>query len=73
MQAKFITQVQHNPVQPVSVVRESDDVLVIEGVRFSGNFFRAFAEEQERRRWIGQLIRTVHDAVEFFHEEKESA
>jgi uncharacterized protein YhbP (UPF0306 family) len=73
MQTKFIQQVQHNPIQPISVVRENDDVLVIEGVRFSGNFFRLFSEEQERRRWKAPLVRTVHDAVQFFREELESA
>lgn len=38
--SQFIKPLPHVSVEPVSVVREHPDVLVIEGVRYAGDFFR---------------------------------
>lgn len=40
MENQYIRQVAHQP-NPVSIEREEGDVIVIEGVRYSGDYFRA--------------------------------
>jgi len=63
----FIQEIQHLGVKPVSVEREAEDMLVINGIRFTGDFFREFAEEQELRGTKAPIIRTVRDVVLYFH------
>jgi hypothetical protein len=36
----FIQEVEHVAVEPVRIEREHNDVIVIEGVRYGGDFFR---------------------------------
>lgn len=39
-----MTEVTHSFKKPVSVMREENDVLVIEGVRFDGDYFRSLSD-----------------------------
>lgn len=64
MDNKHFKQIQHNPIEPVSVMREGDDAIVVQGVKFTGDFFRAFAAEKEKR-GKAPIIRTLHDAFDF--------
>lgn len=79
MNKKFITPVQHNPVQPVSVERIHPDRLAINGVHYDGDYFRAFANPETdvlyavRRDEDGcvrlTVIPTIEEAARFFEEQ----
>jgi hypothetical protein len=43
MSEKFIKKIPHNPIEPVRVERDGTDSLIVEGVRFDGDFFRTLA------------------------------
>lgn len=75
MNSQFIKEVEHMP-DPVSIEREEHDVIVIEGVRYSGDLFRTLAlpsnevlyairRNEEGVVWVTQ-IRDVPGALEFF-------
>ena len=78
MNQRFIKQLPHISKEPVSVVREHPDRLVIDGVRYDGDYFRTFAHPETdvlyavRRDEDGVVCLTVIDclekAVEFFNE-----
>lgn len=38
----FIEEIEHYPVKPVTIEREAFDMVIIEGVRYSGEYFRQF-------------------------------
>lgn len=75
MTNQLIKQIEHMP-GPVSIEREEHDVIVIEGVRYSADLFRAMALPRDdvlyavRRNEAGvvwvTLIRDVAGAMEFF-------
>lgn len=54
--SNLIKQVPHQPVRPVSVERTFPDGLMIEGIQFSGDFFRTFADPDPEK-----LYRIVRD------------
>lgn len=68
---KIISTVPHNPFPPVQVMREVNDVLIIEGVRFSGEFFRSLAEVQQKCQLNLPLVETMNDLEVFFLEHTE--
>jgi len=78
MNQQFIKSLPHVSVEPVSVVREHPDRLVINGVRYDGDYFRTFAHPATdvlyavRMDEDGCVCLTVIDclekAVEFFKE-----
>lgn len=73
---QFITQVTHQPT-PLSIEREVSDVIVIEGVRYSGDFFRQMAypssdllyviRRDDDMVWL-TTIRNVDEVQKFFEE-----
>ena len=69
-----IKQVAHQP-KPVNIEREAGDVIVIEGVRYSGGFFRTmalpdpdylYALRREDDVVVATTIHTMQEAVTFF-------
>jgi len=73
----FITQLQHQPKEPVSIEREHNDVIVIDGVRYDADYFRTFAHPETEYLYAVRrvdetvmltLIRTPEEAVQFFSE-----
>lgn len=78
MNQKFIKTLPHVSKEPVSVVREHPDRLVINGVVYDGDYFREFSHPetdvlyQVRRDEDGCVCLTVIDclekAIEFFNE-----
>ena len=78
MNEKFIKPLPHVSVEPVRVEREHPDLLVIEGVRYDGDYFRTFSHPetdvlyQVRRDADGVVCLTVIDSLEkamYFFEE----
>lgn len=76
----FIKQVTHQPKEPVRIEREHNDVIVIEGVRYDGDYFREFGYPNTDILYSVQrddegvvrltMIRTPEEAVQFFSEEQ---
>jgi len=73
----FIKQAVHQRKRPVTVERDVDDVLVIEGVRYAGDLFRTFAEPDDRYLFAMRregntvvlvTVRDVDEAKKFFEE-----
>lgn len=73
----FIKQAVHQRKKPVTVERDVNDVLVIEGVRFQGDLFRMFAEPDDRCLYAMRrdgdtvvlvTVRDVDEAQKFFEE-----
>lgn len=74
---KFIQEVEHVAVEPVSIEREHNDVIVIEGVRYAGDYFRMMAvpnadvlyavRRDDDQVWL-TVIRNVDEARKFFEE-----
>ncbi len=64
-----IKQVPHQP-KPVSIERELGDVIVIEGVRYAGDFFRTMSLPNPdylyaiRRDGDQIILTTIHNAGE---------
>jgi hypothetical protein len=78
MNNQFIKPLTHVSKEPVSVVREHPDRLVIEGVRYDGDYFRTFGAPETdvlyavRRDAEGCVRLTVIDSLEkamYFFEE----
>ncbi len=74
MKNNLIQEVAHQP-KPVSIEREPGDVISIEGVKFSGDFFRTmalpdpdclYAIRREDDAVVLTTIRTMQDAMTFF-------
>jgi hypothetical protein len=74
---QFIRTVEHQRKKPVTVERDVNDVLVIEGVRYAGDLFRTFAEPDDRYLYAMRrdgdtvvlvTVRDVDDARKFFEE-----
>jgi len=73
-----LTQVTHNPCKPVSVMREENDVLVVEGVRFDGDFFRTLSDPDPESMYVLRKLEngcvgfieidTLEKAKKFFEE-----
>jgi len=75
--SQFIKPMAHVAIQPVSVVREQPDILVIEGVRYSGDFFRQsaypetdllYAIRRDGDMVILKTVRNMNEAEKFFEE-----
>ena len=75
MDNKFIKEIQHEEKKPVSIEREPNDVVVIEGVRYAADLFRIlanpdagllYAYERKGDQIIATAIRNPQDALAFF-------
>lgn len=73
MGKQFTKELPHNPVEPVVIMRGDGDSVIIEGVEFSGNFFRSFKSELSHKVLYHidehgkyHIIRTLHEACGFF-------
>lgn len=76
-----IKQLPHQPKEPVSIEREHNDVIVIEGVRYDGDYFREFGYPDTNILYSVQrdddgvvrltMIRTPEEAAQFFKETME--
>lgn len=74
----FIQYREHVSVKPVSIERDANDVVIIEGVRYAGELFRTFAEPSDtvlyamRRDADGTVrivtVSNVEEARTFFEE-----
>jgi len=71
----FIQEVEHEPKKPVSIEREPNDVVVIEGVRYAADLFRIFANpdvnllyalQRDGDRVVVKVIRNGGEALGFF-------
>jgi len=76
MSQTFIQEVAHVAVEPVRIEREHNDVIVIEGVRYAGDYFRTMAvpdadvlyavRRDDEDRVVFTVIRNVEEAEAFF-------
>ena len=76
MSQQFIQEVEHVAVEPVRIEREHNDVIVIEGVRYAGDYFRTMAvpdadvlyavRRDDEDRVVFTVIRNVEEAEAFF-------
>lgn len=75
MKNSFIQEVKHTAVEPVTVMRDVNDVLIIEGVRYGGDFFRMmavpsddvlYAIQRDGDQVIATMMRNVEEAKQFF-------
>ena len=75
MQHGFIQEVEHEDRKPVSIEREPNDVVVIEGVRYAAELFRVFANpdlnllyalRREDDQVVVKIIRNANEAEAFF-------
>lgn len=76
MSETFIKEVEHVAVEPVRIEREHNDVIVIEGVRYAGDYFRTMAvpdadvlyavRRDDEDRVVFKVIRNVEEAEAFF-------
>ena len=76
MSETFIKEVEHVAVEPVRIEREHNDVIVIEGVRYAGDYFRTMAvpdadvlyavRRDDEDRVVFTVIRNVEEAEAFF-------
>jgi len=72
MDNRFIEEIEHEAKKPVSIEREPNDVVVIEGVRYAAELFRVLANPDAGllyafQRDGDQVIATViHNAKEAF-------
>ena len=75
MSQQFIQEVEHEPKRPVSIEREPNDVVVIEGVRYAAELFRVFANpdlnllyalRREDDQVVVKIIRNANEADAFF-------
>lgn len=75
---QFIQEVEHESKRPVSIEREPNDVVVIEGVRYAAELFRVFANPDANLLYALQrhddqvvvtLIRNPQDALSFFFQQ----
>ena len=76
--SNLIKEVQHVGKRPISIVREEGDVIVIEGVKYDANYFRAFGAPETDVLYAVQriddgcvkltLITDVEEAKKFFEE-----
>lgn len=74
----FIKQVAYQEKKPVSIEREDNDVIVIEGVKYDGDYFRTFGAPDTDVLYAVQrldegcvrlvIINNVEDAEKFFEE-----
>lgn len=74
--SQYIQALPHEPRKPVEITREHNDVVVIEGVRYAGDYFREFGHPDTDvlysvfRDADGvvrlTIIRTPEEAKEFF-------
>jgi hypothetical protein len=73
----YIKPVAHQAKRPVTIERDVNDVIVIEGVKYAGDLFRCFAMPGSGVLYAAQndgdsvrltMIRTVKEAMEFFEE-----
>ena len=68
--SNFVKQEEHERKKPVTVERDIPDYLIIEGVRFAGDVFRAFGAPNEqylyalRRDGDTVVLTTIHNAAE---------
>ena len=75
MSETFIQEVEHVAVEPVRIEREHNDEIVIEGVRYSGDYFRTLAvpnadvlyaiRRDDDQVWL-TVIRNANEAEAFF-------
>lgn len=81
MNNSFIQRLSHEPLKPVSLEREHPDIVMIEGVRYEGDYFRAMAAPRTDVLYAVRnddgvtrltIIRSVEDAKEFFAEVAEN-
>lgn len=73
MSEKFIHQLPHNPVEPISLERGEGDTVIVNGIVFQADFFRAFKSELSDKVLYRidkhgkyYIIRTLHDATKHF-------
>lgn len=75
MSQQFIQEVEHVAVEPVRIERDANDVVIVEGVRYSGEYFRTLAvpntdvlyaiRRDGEQVWL-TVIRNVVEARTFF-------
>lgn len=74
---KLIQEIPHEPRKPVEIIREHGDILMIEGIRFAGDFFREFACPKTDVLYSVQrdgdvvlltTVRNAEEAARFFEE-----
>jgi len=70
MDKHFIEPVEHQAKKPVSIERDANDVIIVEGVRYSGDFFRTMAYPDPkylyaiRRDGKQVIVTTIHNQQE---------
>lgn len=73
----FIRQAEHQRKRPVTVERDVNDILVIEGVRYQADLFRTFAEPDDSLLYAMRkdgntvvlvTVCNVEEAIKFFQE-----
>jgi hypothetical protein len=79
----FIKTLPHDVKKPVSIEREAGDVIVIEGVRYAGDYFRMFGAPDPDVLYAVQrlekgcvemtIITCVEEAIDFFEENRRHA
>lgn len=76
MNNQFMQEVEHEPKKPVSIARDGKDGVIIEGIRFSGDYFRTlkypkpdvlYAIHSEPDSTITfTVVRNENEAAQFF-------
>lgn len=79
----FIKTLPYEMKKPVAIEREPGDIVVIEGVKYEGDYFRTFGEPDPDVLYAVQklddgcikmtIITCIEEAIDFFEENRRHA